>query len=374
MSFSAGLKRRPLATSKTSQALAQVFRTDLPSTDWPREGMVAEVELIKKLPRQAFFDLGKFGTGIVYGLEFSNARGMLDKLEAGAKISAKIVALDGLDGYIELSLAEADKQRLWQQVKDLQESGEIVKAKIIGANLGGLTATIGNIDLKAFLPASQLSSEHYPKITDSDQQKVAEELKKFIGEEFTVKIIDVNPRNNKLILSEREIVSANIKELLGNYQVGQVVEGVVSGIADFGAFVKFVDNPEIEGLIHISELDYQLLDNPKEVVQMSDAVKAKIIEIREGRVFLSLKALKPDPWEKIEERYSVDKETAGRIHKFNPFGAVVALEGGIQGMIHVSEFGSVDDMKKAVTQGGTYQFIIDAIKPQEKRLALKLKK
>lgn len=358
--------------NKTNAMLTQLLKQELPQSRL-REGDVFEAALIIKTARQAFFDLGKFGTGIVYGIEFLNAKDILRNLKAGDRIPAKITVLDGEEGYAELSLTEAGKQRLWQQAQELQESGEVVKVKITGANAGGLTANL--LDLKAFLPISQLSNEHYPKGTDGDRQRNIEELRKLVGQEFTVKVINVNPRNNKFIVSEREILSANVKELLLEYEVGQVVDGLVSGIADFGIFVRFVDNPQIEGLIHISEIDHRLIDNPKEVVTLNEAVRVKIIDIRESRVFLSLKALKPDPWEKAGERYAVGEEVGGKIYKFNPFGAMVDLEeGGLQGMIHVSEFGSVDEMKRQLTVGGAHRFVIESLKPEEKRLILKLKR
>lgn len=366
-------KKRNLP-SKTNTLLSQALKNELTGADWPREGSVVEAEFIKKTSRQAFFDLGRFGTGIVYGAELSNAKEMINKLSAGDRLSAKIVELDGEDGYIELSLSEADKQRLWQQVKDLQESGEIIKVKIVGANTGGLTAQLGDLELKAFLPTSQLSSEHYPKINDNDVLKIADELKKYVGEEFNVKIIDINPRNNKLIISEREVINENVKEMVNQYQAGQMVDCLVTGIADFGVFVRFIDNPQVEGLIHISELDYQLLESPKEVVAMNDTVKAQIIEIRDGRIFLSLKALKTNPWEKVSDLYSVGQNVRGKVYKLNPFGAVVSLEQGLQGMIHISEFGGADEMKKELTPGQSYEFVIDAIKAEEKRINLKLKK
>lgn len=357
---------------KNSVVAAQLLKNELANINWPREGDVVEAELIRKAAREAFFDLGRFGTGIIYGLEFLNAKDMLRKLEPGNIVPAKIVSLDGEGGYIELSLAEAGKQRLWQQVKELQEAGEILKVKITGANAGGLTANL--LDLKAFLPVSQLSNEHYPKIEENNRQKLIDELKKFIGEEMSVKIIDVNPRTKKLIVSERETSSANTKELLQNYQVGQVVDGLISGLADFGVFVRFVDNPQIEGMIHISEIDHRIVDNPKEVMKINETVKVKIIEIRENRVFLSLKALKVDPWESVEERYKAGAEVHGQVYKFNPFGAVITLDPEIQGMIHVSEFGGWDEMKKALEPGKPHSFVIDSVKPAEKRITLKLKK
>lgn len=356
---------------KPYAALIQLLKQEVP-TNRLREGDVFEVTLIRKTPRRVYFDLGKFGTGIVYGVELLNAKDIVKNLEIGANIPAKILLVEGDDGYVELSLTEAGKQRLWQQVTELSESGEVIKMKILGANAGGV---IGNIlDLKAFLPISQLGSEHYPKSSENDRQKIIEELKKLIGGELTVKILSVNPRSNKLIVSEREVFSANVKELLAQYQVGQVVDGIVSGIADFGIFVRFVDNPEIEGLIHISEIDHRIIDNPKEVVSPNESVKVKIIDIRDGRVFLSLKALKPDPWEKIEEKYQVGQEVKGKVYKFNPFGAVVDLEDGLQGVIHVSEFGGVEEMRAALGPGQAHSFLVSSIKPEEKRLILKLKK
>lgn len=359
-----------MADTQKTALLNHIVKNELPKGR-VREGDVVEVSLLKKTPRQAFFDLGRFGTGLVYGIELLNAKEILKPLQPGDKIPAKILSLDGENGYVELSLSEAGKQKLWQQVQELQESGEIVKLKIGGVNAGGLTGILN--DLKAFLPVSQLSNDHYPKTAEGDRQKTMDELKKFIGEELSVKVININPRTNKLIVSERETLSANVKELLAQYQVGQVVDGIVSGIADFGIFVRFADNPQIEGLIHISEIDHRIIDSPKEVVKLNETVKIKIIDIREGRVFLSLKALKNDPWGKIAD-YKAGQEIRGKVYKFNPFGATIDLDGGLQGMIHISEFGGLDEMKKELSLGSHYEFVIENIKPEEKRIALKLKK
>ncbi|MFH0890417.1 MAG: S1 RNA-binding domain-containing protein [Candidatus Liptonbacteria bacterium] len=357
---------------KNSAVLAHILKNEVPGSRL-REGDVVEVVFIRRAPRAAYFDLGRFGTGMVFGVEFLNAKDAVKGLQPGDKLAAKIVDLDGEGGYTELSLAEAGKQRLWQKVQELQEAGEIVNMKITGANAGGLLGALE--DLRAFLPISQLSSDRYSSLGEvSDRQKVIEELKKLVGETVSVKIINVNSRNNKLIVSERETMSANVKELLGQYQVGQTVDGIVSGLADFGIFVRFADNPQIEGLVHISEIDYRIIDSPKEVVKLNEAIKVKIIDIREGRVFLSLKALKEDPWEKSIGQYSPAQEVRGKVYKFNPFGATIDLDGGLQGMIHISGFGGLDEMKKQLELGKSYEFIIDTIKSEEKRITLKAKK
>lgn len=358
----------------TNPALSQLLKNELSWISRFREGDVLEATLIKKTRRYAWFDLGKFGTGIVFGAELSNAKAALKSMEPGDKIPARVEAIEGHLGYVELSLSEAGKQKLWQQAKDLEESGELVKVKVTAVNQGGIVADM--FGLKAFLPVSQLAPAHVPENSEGDKQKLIEDLKKMIGEELSVKVINVNPRNNKLIISEREssAPSANIKELLSKYEVGQTVDGVVSGIADFGIFIRFADNPEIEGLVHISEIDHRLIDNPKEVIKLGESVKVKILDIKEGRVFLSLKALKADPWTSVSEKYHPGDVVAGTVYKFNPFGAIVEFEDGIQGMIHISEFGGLEEMKKELELKKSYKFEVSSLKPEERRMILKMKK
>lgn len=356
-----------------SSTLVQDLKTELSVADWPKEGSVVEASFMKKLARKAYFDMGRFGIGIVYGAEMSNAKETIRGLKAGDKVNAKIVMLDGEEGFVELSLSEADKQKVWQRAKDLAESGETVVAKVAAANAGGLMMVLEG-EIRAFLPVSQLSLDHYPKVQDGDRQKIADELKKFVGQELNVKIIDVNIRANKIIVSEREVFSANLKESLSAYSIGQTVDCIVSGVADFGVFIRFIDNPQIEGMIHISELDYKLIENPKDIVKINDTLKAQIVDIKEGRVFLSLKALKEDPWVTSGEKIKQGDVLQGRVHKFNPFGAVIALEGDLQGMVHISEFGGQDEMKKTLTIGQSYSFVVDSVRSEEKRIMLKMKK
>jgi ribosomal protein S1 len=346
------------------------LKNELGTVAYPREGAMIDAVFVRDGAREAYFDLGTFGTGVVYGAEWVNARDIIKHLNAGDSVAAKILSLDGESGFVELSLTEASRQRSWVQIQELSESGDLIKVKVAGANPGGLLVQI--LDLKGFLPLSQMSSEHSPK--DAMKQPSVDDLKKFIGEEFTVKVINVNPKKNKLIVSERESVSVNLKELLAKYTVGDTVEGVVSGVADFGIFVRFVDNPQIEGLIHISEIDHRIVGNPKELVTMNQQLTVKIIDIKEGRVFLSLKALKADPWQTAGDSHTPGEAVKGSVYKYTAFGALINLEDGLQGSIHISEFGGLDEMKAALKPGETYTFLIDAIKAEDKRIALKLKK
>ena len=357
---------------KTDSALAQLMKSSPDLMASAKEGDLVSGKLLKRTPKAVYFDLGKLGTGIVYGVELLNAKEVLKSLKEGDSVSAKVADFENEDGYVELSLAGAEKQKSWQAIRELAEKGDEVSVKITGANFGGLMAELEG--LKAFLPVSQLSSEHYPRVDDGDKTKILEELKKFVGKDLRIKVLDANSRLDKLILSEKEITSQGVKEKLVKYKAGDVVDGIISGVADFGAFLKFSDDPEIEGLVHISELDHKLIENPKDVVKVNDQVKAKILEIKDGRVTLSLKALKADPWEKAAERYQEGISVDGKVVRFNPFGAFVSLDAEIQGLIHVSEFGGVEEMQKQLKEGQKYQFLIQSVKPQEKRIILKLKK
>jgi len=211
--------------------------------------------------------------------------------------------------------------------------------------------------------------------SQNEKEKILDELKKLIGTLIPVRILTVNQKSNKLIISEKEVTDESVQAILSKYAVGDVVEGVISGVADFGAFIRFDDANEVEGLIHISEIDHKLVEDPREVMAVGDNVKAQITEIKDGRVSLSLKALTPDPWKDLDKKLTVGQDIEGEAFKYNPFGAFINVEGTtVQGLIHVSEFGSIETMKKELELQKKYTFKVEMIKPEEKRLILTLKK
>ena len=334
----------------------------------PKIGEIVEGKVVAKERSGLYLDLGAIGTGIIYGREFSEAKRILKDLEIGDNVFAKIVDLENEDGYIELSISEAGRELTWENLKQKKEKEEIIPVKIIGANKGGLLAEISGIS--GFLPVSQLSGEHYPKVENGEATKILRELQKFIGQELEVQIFDLDPKSEKLILSEKSKETKKIKEILKNYKVGEAVEGEITGIVDFGAFLKFGEN--LEGLIHISELDWSIIENPSEIVKVGQTVKAKIIEISGDKVFLSLKALKEDPWQEIDKKYKKGDVVKGKVSKFNPFGAFVHLTPKIQGLIHISEFGSQKKMEEKLKIGEKYNFQILEIRPAEHRMSLSL--
>ena len=353
---------------------------------FPKVGDVVEGRVIKKSARTLYFDLGLWGVGIVYGIEFTNAQAIVKNLKVGDSAFAKILEVENEDGFRELSLAEAQSQKSWDLIRELKRTNKTVATKILNVNRGGLMVEISG--LEGFLPVSQLSNEHYPRVEGGDKNKILEELSKFIGQDFSVRVLDFDSRENKLIVSEKAAEEENLKQAIGRHQVGDVITGTISGTVDWGAFIKWpADEDMLEGLIHISELDWQLIENPADFIKVGDNVSAKIIDIANDRISLSLKQLKPDPWKVASAFLEKGMIVDGLVKKYNSFGAFVevacpqsadlpAQAGGkneaLQGLCHISEFGSDEKMKKALEVAKKYQFKILAFIPEEHRMSLGL--
>jgi len=355
--------------------IKDIIKKTVDTTNPLSVGSTIEGKVVAKDRSSLYIDLGINGTGIIYGREFYNVKDIIKNLEIGDKVHAKIIELENDDGYRELSLKDATKEISWQRLREMRDSEQIINVRITGVNKGGLLTTLDGI--QAFLPVSQLAPEHYPRVADADKQKILKELQKFIGKTLEVKILDLLAEENKLILSEKAKSEEKTKEVLKNYKKGDIIEGEITGIADFGAFIKFPlqiedKNNQIEGLIHISELDWQLVENPAEVVKVGEVVKAQIININNNQVFLSLKALKKNPWEEIEEQYKKGDVIKGKVTKFSTFGAFVEIAPKIRGLCHISEFESKEEMEKQLEIDKTYDFQVLSIEPKEHRMSLKL--
>lgn len=330
-----------------------------------------------------FIDLGPEGTGIIFGREFYVAKDVIKSLNIGDVVHAKVIDPENEDGYTELSLKDAAKDMGWQKLKDLKNNEEVITVKITGVNKGGLLSEVNGIP--AFLPVSQLSSENYPRVDGADKTKILKELQKFVGKSLEVKVLDVIAEESKLILSEKAKTEQAMKKILENYKIGDTVEGVITGIADFGAFIKFpaimpeglpaqAGQVQVEGLIHISELDWQMVQNPNEVVKIGDNVKAQIINISNNQIFLSLKRLKENPWQEVEKNHKKGDVIKGKVTGFSAFGAFVEVMPKIRGLCHISEFASQQDMEDSLKVGKSYEFEITQLEPADHRMSLKLKK
>ena len=332
----------------------------------PRPGDIIEARIIALKPQAIYLDLENFKTGIILGREIKKNPQEFKNIKAGDLIAVKVTKLENEDGYMETSLLKAGEEKKWQFLREKMETGEVIEAEVLKANKGGLMIEVNGIE--AFMPVSQLSSSHYPRVEGGDKQKILQALNKLINKKLKLKIIDLDPKERKLITSEKAAEEKKLKKALEKYKTGDIIEGEITGIVDFGAFVKFDD---LEGLIHISEIDWQIIDDPSEFFKVGDKVKAKIVEIEDDKVSLSTKALKSNPWEKVREKYETDQVIKGKITKFNPFGAFVKLNKNIQGLAHISEFGTEKKMKETLKINKEYEFTIISIKPSEYRMALK---
>ncbi len=336
----------------------------------PKEGDIVEGKIVGKGRASAFIDLGPFGTGIIYGREFQLTKDELKDSKDGDIVQIKIISLDSEDGYVECSRIQAKKDMAWDVLEKTKEEGETITVKIEGANKGGLLTKISGIP--SFIPSSQLSSENYPRVEGGDSSRILKELQKFIGKEISVRILDISKEGEKIILSEKAKEKEEKQISLDTYKEGDVVEGEVTGIVDFGAFIRFGDG--VEGLIHISEMDWSLVENPHNVLKEGEKIKAEIIKITDGKVFLSLKSLKKDPWKEVQKKYKEGDVIRGVVSKFISFGAFVEIEEGIQGLCHISEFQTREKMEESLEIGKNYDFKILSISAPDHRLSLRLAK
>jgi small subunit ribosomal protein S1 len=333
----------------------------------PRSGDLIDGTIIALTRGKVYVDLPPFGTGIIYGREYLNAADVLRKVNPGDAITAKVVDVSGKEGYIELSLKEARQAAIWGEAETAIASQTIYNLTVEEANKGGLILTWQGI--KGFLPASQLTKDHYPRVPEGDKEKILSELGKLVGTALPVRIITADAKEGKLIFSERmEEGDEEKASLIDKYQVGNEVVGEVTGAVDFGVFVKLEQG--LEGLVHISELDWGLVEDPRALFQVGDQVRVKVIEIKEGKISLSIKALKENPWKSASDRYKKGMEVQGVVIKYNKHGALASIEEGVAGLVHMSEFASPDELKKTLELGKLYPFVIKLFEPKDQRMTL----
>ncbi len=342
------------------------------SVKFPEEGDLVEGTVIAiDLPRsELYVDLPPFGTGLIFGREFMVARDIIKKVNAGDVITAKVVDKENENGYIELSLKEARAALVWGEAEELSKNKEVLRLIVRDANKGGLIIDWKGV--QGFLPASQLGPEHYPRVEDGDKHKIMEELRKLIGERIPVSILTAIPKEGKLIFTEKGLGQKEREEIVGKYTIGDEVDGEITGIVDFGVFVKIEDG--LEGLVHISELDWGLVEDPRRIFKVGQGIRAKIIDIQSGKISLSIKALKENPWNSAKDKYKKGDEVKGVIIKYNKYGALASVEEGVAGLVHVSEFGTEDKLKESLELGKVYAFKITHFDPKEQKMALAFKK
>jgi len=336
----------------------------------PKVGDVVHGKVLTISKSQVNLDIPGFRTGVVRGRELCNESADYSELKPGDETEATILEMENEHGEMELSFRFAGHKKIWDKLTELQKSGEIVIATVMDANKGGLMINVNKI--VGFLPVSQLAPEHYPRVPGGEKNKILEKLKQFVGTPLEVKVIDVGAEEEKLIVSEKAAWEEKQKNIISSYKVGDIITGTVSALADFGVFVKF-DN--LEGLVHISELAWQRIDHPEDVVKAGQEIKAEIIGVEGSKIFLSMKKLIDDPWKKINEKYNVGQVVEGKVLKINPFGLFVELDPEIHGLAHISELSAkpIQSPTEVAKIGDTLKFKIISIEPVDHRLGLSLR-
>ncbi len=361
-----------------SEAMAELLSEN--SLRFPQIGDVVEGRVVEVTSNAIYLDIEPFGTGIVLGREMKDGT-TSDKLKVNDTVSATIIELENEDGYIELSIREASHEKAWENLENKRDSQEKVGAKVVSANKGGLLIEINGIS--GFLPVSQLSSKNYPRVEDGDKNKIYNLLKKLVGQEMEVRILDIDPESEKLIVSEKAAQKEKDMEVISGLKEGDVIEGEISGVVDFGAFVKFLpigvesdnDEDKLEGLVHISELAWQLIEDPRDIVKVGNKVQAKIIGIDDNKISLSIRALQEDPWSEASQKYPIGSIAQGTVHKINHFGAFVYLDKNIHGLAHISEMAQLfpgKNIDEVIKVGEKYSWKIISMEPKEHRMGLML--
>src|SRR3989338_1648080 len=318
-------------------------------------------------------DINGLMTGVVRGPELFSESSEYANVKVGETVQATVVEQENENGEMELSFRVAGHQRVWDRVLEYKEKSLVVTGKIIQANKGGLMIQIDA--LTAFMPVSQLAPEHYPRVPGGDKNRILEHLQQLVVQGVQVKVIDANQKENKIIVSEKAVWEDEQKAVLESYKIGDVVEGEISALTSFGAFLKFGQG--LEGLIHISEIVWQRIDHPKDVLKIGQRVKAQIIDLNKSKIYLSMKRLVDDPWKSVKDKYTVGQVVSAEVHKIEPFGLMVKLDNDIHGLAHISELSdkAVHDVKELeglFTLGEARDFEIINIEPAEHRLGLRL--
>lgn len=331
------------------------------------ENDIVEGTVIAVTKAGIWLDIGPYGTGLAVGREVAEA-GYKDSLP-GDKITASVIVPEMDEGYALLSLRKASRGKNWEKLRELKEKEEIISVKPFDANKGGLLIEYEGI--KGFMPVSQLSPENYPRVADKDE--ILSRLNKLVGKSLKAVIIDVDQKEGKLIFSEKEALKDEIKKIIDKFEIGDKVKGKVTGVVDFGIFMNVKG---IEGLVHISEISWDRVEDPKKFAKVGDELEVVVIGKDQDRISLSLKRLSEDPWEKEIGKLKVGDQIEGEVTRITPFGAFVRVSKSVEALVHISELSEehIANPSEVVAVGKKYKFKIISFDPENHKLSLSLVK
>lgn len=305
--------------------------------------------------KEILIDIGRKSLGIVAEWELEQVKEYASQLKPGDKVIAHVINIENEMGYSTLSLRRASLELRWKMLVEKQKSGSDIEVNVLEVSKGGLLVDWQN--LRGFVPATQLDSafSNNPNL--------------LINKKIKVKVLEVDSSINRLVLSQKAallgISPKVIKDKLAKIKINDVLKGVISGIAPFGLFI---DIEGLEGLVHISEIAWEKVENPNELYKVGEKVEVVVLEVNkdEGKLNLSIKRLTPDPWKNILDRYPVDSTISGKVVRIAPYGAFVNLETGIEGLIHISKIPSGLEPKS----GDKVECIVEKVDPIKRKISL----
>ncbi len=339
-------------------------------TIFPKVGDVVKGKVLSVDKGEVRIDVEGVTTAIVRGAEMFAESQEYANLKPGDEVEGTVIDLENENGEMELSFKVAGMQRVWDNLRKWMKEGITIKAKVLAANKGGVMMQVGAI--AGFMPVSQLNPDHYPRVMGGDKNRILEKLQELIGQELEVKVIDADENEEKLIVSEKSVWDDAQKAVLEAYKVGDTVDGEVSALTSFGAFIKFGQG--LEGLIHISEIAWQRIDHPKDLLKVGDRVQAQIIQLDHSKIYLSMKRLVEDPWKLVKDKYKIGDTVKGKILKIEPFGLMIGLDKDIHGLAHVSELSDepIANIQSKFQIGTEMDFTVVSLEPTEHRLGLRV--
>jgi small subunit ribosomal protein S1 len=330
------------------------------------EGDVVTGKVVRIDQDEVLVDIGYKSEGVIPSNELSIRKSVdpHDEVELGEEVDALVLTKEDQDGRLLLSKKRARFEKAWRRIEAAAESGEPVEGNVIEVVKGGLIIDLG---VRGFLPASLV-----------DIRRV-QDLDEFMSQKIECKVIELNRSRNNVVLSRRAVLEEERKEvrqqILDRLQPGQVVEGSISNIVDFGAFV---DLDGIDGLIHISELSWSHVNHPSEILSIGDTVPVKVLDIDRDRqrISLGLKQTQEDPWQRVVDTYNIGDELEGKVTKVVTFGAFVEIMDGVEGLVHISELAHhhVENPREVVEPGSDVKVKVLEIDSERRRLSLSIKR
>jgi small subunit ribosomal protein S1 len=335
-----------------------------------KAGDIIKGTVIGTQDRRVYVEIegGRF-LGIISGQELTEEGLVLPDYRVGDLIVASVVDTENDEGYMLLSVREAVKNQGWDILEEYFKKSQSFPAKVVGANRGGLIVEAEG--LRGFLPVSQLAPEHYPRV-GTNKDEILTRLSKFENQELEMGIFDLDKKTGKIIFSERAARQGEFAEFTSSIKIGDVLEGKVTGVVDFGIFVNL---GTLEGLVHISEISWDKVTSVADFAKVGDKVKVQVIGIEGDKISLSIKRLMRDPWLDLVKDYQIGDIVEGEVTQIMPFGVFVRVDNKIDGLIHISELSHkhIKEPGEVVTVGDRVKAKIVNIGPENRRFGLSLK-